>query len=208
MFQNTTRASRRFARLGVECLEGRTLPSAAPLAPPVLSSSVQVAHVPAATQTNAAFSMHWTVGPKAVITGSNGATGSVDFALYRDASSSAKVGGPAVTMHVGVITTTSSANNSHPDIYSHTPFTLTLKLKDAGSGATGTVTFKGFINGNLSWQHSSLTITFQNATQKLTLGGRVYTVTLPQNIHPPVPGKTPFVLNATVQVSKATGSHT
>src|SRR5262249_17836368 len=78
------------------------------------------------------------------------------------------------------------------------------KIRDDNSGATGTLTFKGTITGTLSWNSSALSFNFQNPTQTLILGGRMYTVSLPQGpIHLPSPNSVPNRLEARVQVSTA-----
>ncbi len=193
MFLNNARAVRRATRLGVETLEGRTLLSASGLVSQAVSSTV-------------VYATHWSVTPGAVLTGSNAATGnhkstgSVDVALFRDASLAGKLGAAPATIHVGLVTTTSSATDSRPDIY-HTSFTLTLRLKDAASGVIDTLSFKGTIDGTLTASHSMLTINFKTPVQKVTLGHHVYTITLPQGIHPPAPGTTHATLDVKIGVA-------
>ncbi len=201
-----TYTGRRSVRLRLESLEGRDLPSTTVLPAPVLGPAmVQTASLP---QT-ATFSTHWVVGPSAIRQGTNAttysgkSTGSVALSLYRDTTLTGTVGGTAVSEHVGVFTTTSSASPSHPDVF-HTPFTLTLTVRDAATGKTGTLTWYGTINGTLTWSTSWLTVSFQSPlTQKLTLGTNVYTVTLkPPYSYLPAPGGTPATIDATIQVSR------
>jgi hypothetical protein len=197
---------RRFVRLRLESLEGRDLPSTTVLPAPVLGPAVVSTASVAQTAT---FSTHWVVGPSAIMQGTNSttyngkSTGSVALSLYRDTSLTGTVGGAAVTEHVGVLTTTSSASTTKPDVF-HTPFTLTLTVRDAATGKTGLFTFHGTINGTLSWQTSHLTVTFQSPlTQKLTVGSHVYTVTLkPPAGYLPAPGAPHANIDATIQVSK------
>jgi len=82
--------------------------------------------------------------------------------------------------------TSSSATTTHPDYY-NTPFTIRLGIRDAASGITGYVYFKGTITGTLSAFKSNLTVKFSAPTQKITLGNYVYTVSLPSSFAPYAP---------------------
>jgi hypothetical protein len=210
MHLRTNCAGRFRARLGLESLEGRmllsstTLPSPSP-APAIGSHTSQQTQVQATSQ-SANYSFSWAVGPTSVLVGTNPttgngrSTGSVDFALVRNATQSSKLGAPASSLPIGFLVTTSSAEHAHPDVF-HASFTLQLQLRDASSGATGVLTFKGTINGTLTWDHSALTATFQSPlTQKLTLGNHVYTVTLPSSLHANGPWDVPTPIYAQVQV--------
>ena len=217
MHTHNNRAGRFSARLGLESLEGRTLLSAT-LPTPVAAvaqqatSSFEVHHLEAshhsvAPQPHApvSFSYNWHVGPSAVITGTNSttgnglSTGSVDFALVRRGADTARLGGMPTAVPLGFVVTTSSASDDHPDRF-NTSIVLKLELRDAHSGRTETVTFKGTITGTLSWTHSSLSVTFENPSQRFSLGDHVYTVTLPRHVHPTGPNDTPSALYAFVQV--------
>jgi hypothetical protein len=198
---------RSVARLGLESLESRTLlsatllPAATPTSASALvqqSSGIQIQSL--AITNTANYSYSWSVGPSAVLTGTN-STGSVAIALSPAGSSSAPVGGVAAAISLARLSTSSSASDAHPDVY-NTTFTLSLKIKDSSSGATGTLAFKATLHGTLSYDRSSLLVTFQNPMQKLTLGGHVYTVTLPSSaINLAFPGNTPVKISASVQVS-------
>jgi hypothetical protein len=214
----------RTARLGLESLEGRivlsttTLPAAAPIigrqsaTPPMqvdhLSArTASVAPQAAKTQASASFSYGWVAGPRSVLVGTNTKTGngkssgSVALALVRNRSASAHVGGPPVTLRVGFITTTGSATPRDPDRY-HVAFSMKLHLRDAASGRSADVIFRGTINGTLSWKGSHLKATFQTpTTQRVILGNHVYTVTLPRSFTPAGPYEAPVSLYARIQVS-------
>jgi hypothetical protein len=217
MYAHNNRAGVRTARLGLESLEGRIVLSATVPAPtPVVgqtasaASEMQVQHLTTASvpqATYARFGYHWGIGPAGTViqgtnttTGNGKSTGSVDFALVRDGQMTARVGGPAAYLPVGFVMTTSSASAAHPDHY-HANFSVTLRLRDA-SGVMGTVTFKGTINGTLTWGASHLTVTFQTpTTQRVTLGHHVYTVSLPTSINLASPTAPAAMLYAKVQVS-------
>jgi hypothetical protein len=197
-----TRAGRS-TRLSLEALEDRTLPSATLPAPPPLTGTP--AAQTATTQQTAGYSYGWAISPGAVLTGAN-STGSVMAALSAAGSASAALGGPAGSIPLGQFSTSSSALSSRPDRY-HTPLTISLKARDAASGATGTLTFKGAVTGTVGWSRSTLSwdstlvVRFQAPTQKLTLAGRLYTVTLPGTVRLGTPDSAPLKVSASVSVS-------
>jgi hypothetical protein len=219
-----THGARSTVRLGLESLEARTLLSATLPAPSPAVSTAIVHHtdlnnihvayaLPAATahtQTAAAsvrFSYHWKVGPSTVIIGANPKTangkssGNVDFALVRDGTDAARLGGQAAAVPLGFIITNSDADDAVPDRF-HAAITLKLTLHDAASGASRTVTFKALLTGTLSFDRSTLVINVQGPlTQKVTLGQHVYTVRLPGSIKPAGPTDVPTTVFAFVAVS-------
>jgi hypothetical protein len=212
MRPHTKRPARSTVRLGLESLEDRTLPSAGLTTQTLGSgfpSTAGQTRIQGALQAQSAnFTYSWSVGPGPVITGTNPdtgngkSTGSVVMPLYPPGGGSVQVGGPAGTIPVGVLLTSSAAGNRHPDAY-NSPFTLSVHLQDRASGAFGTLTFAGTLSGTLSWDHSTLAISFANTRQTITLGGRVYTVTLPQEpLHLPISGYALHV-DASVQVGIA-----
>jgi hypothetical protein len=209
----STRGGHRFARPGLESLEGRTLLSSAPLTAASLADTIQVRHLlPVQHPAKAAFALSWAITPAAVLEGTNSttgdgkSTGSVDFALARGAAYALEVGGRARSEPAGFVVTTSSANAAHPDVY-HTPFTLRVRVRDAASGLAGILYFKGTISGKLTAGHSTLAVSFQSPhARKLTLGSHVYTVTLPAVLHPGAPGATPATLHASVGVTARTSA--
>jgi hypothetical protein len=201
------RAGRFTARLGLESLEGRTLLSATAIAPQ--AAPVTQAQPLSTMQTSVAhYSYSLGVGPSAVLTGTNSSTfngrstGSVAVALYRAGTASARVNGPAVALPIGVVISTSSASTATPDHFNK-PLTITLKIRDAATGASHTFTFKGTIKGTLSTHSSALTLTFQGPlTQTLKLGTHHYTITLKTgSLHVPAPGTRPALISATVRVT-------
>jgi hypothetical protein len=219
---NHTPSTRRFtARLGLESLESRTLPSATlPAAASTATATVhqadamQVDHLASASAQSqaavASFSYRWNVGPSTVLTGTNHdtanghSTGCVMVATYRPGHASVLAGSSVNPLPVAVVTSSSSASDSRPDTY-NTPFSITLTLKDSKTGISGTITFKGTITGTLSWDHSTLKLTFQGPlTKHITLGKHVYTLTLKTgSLAVPVPGSTPAQIAASLKVSNA-----
>ncbi len=200
--QPNNRRAGRFARLNLESLEGRALPSATLPAPALGPALVRTA----AVQQTANYTYSWVIGPSAVLTGTNSSTGngrstgSVMIARYRGATRTDKLGS-TTAVPVALVTSSSSALPSKPDHY-NTPFTVSLKLKDNVSGASTTVTFSGTLNGALAWNHSALTMTFKTPlTRQVKLGSHTYTVTLKAGaLHVPAPGASPALLGATIAV--------
>jgi hypothetical protein len=216
MHAHNNRAGRFTARLGLESLESRTLLSTTlPTPSGVLGTALVGQAAPMAVQqsalTTAHFSYNWSVTPGPVVTGTNTATvnhhssGVVMFAQYHTKSTTAKVGGSAVGTPIAVITTISSATDAHPDHFNR-PMTLTLKIRDA-SGASTTVTFKGMLTGTLSWDRSSLKLTFPTSQLRkvVKVGTHEYTITLKTaTLSIPRPGSgTPALLGASIHVSNA-----
>ncbi len=214
MHTHNQRADRFSARLNLEPLEGRTLLSATlPAAVPAAAvghqasaaAVLRVNHLPVSHAQAALvdFSYRWGVGPSAVLTGTNSSTGngkstgSVAFALVRQGFDAVVPGGAAVAVPVGFVVTTSSARSASPDRF-NIDFVLRLRIRDAGSGAWGELTFNGTITGTLTATSSHLTATLQAPTQQLALGKYLYTVTLPKTIHPNGPSSVPTAVYAFV----------
>jgi hypothetical protein len=85
--------------------------------------------------------------------------------------------------------TFSSASPGTPATFTNQGYGLILALTDTASGASGTLTFAGQLNGTLSASYSILANKFTAPTVKsLTLGGNTYTVTLDGYTAPPPPG--------------------
>ncbi len=75
--------------------------------------------------------------------------------------------------------TSSTAPDSNPAMFTNKSYSLVLTLVDNASGQSGTLTFKGALNGTVSQNNSNLQNTFLGAlTQKLVLGNNLYTVTM------------------------------
>jgi len=217
MHANTPRAGRFVARLNLETLEGRALPSAtlpAPLAPaPAAAAALQApaaldtaAEVAAVARARAAFSTNWSTGTSAVLTGTNAhsgdgrGTGTLAFALARPRAASAAISSVGSRVPVGLLVTSSSASALSPDHYNAT-ITLRLRIHDAASGKWGVLAFRARVTGNLSYGRSSLTVTFEAPTQRVVVGNKLYTATLPKTVHPGAPGTSAARLFASIQVS-------
>lgn len=84
----------------------------------------------------------------------------------------------------------STADPLSPDVFGPTDgnYTLTLSLKDLDTGKTGSLVFKGQLQGKFSAFNSTVTNTFDPATQSqtITLGNTQFTVTL-NSYTPPGP---------------------
>jgi hypothetical protein len=196
----------RFARLGLESLENRTLlsatlPTQAPTFGPALAQAAAIA-------STASYSYQFSIGPSAVLIGTNSTTGNhrstgmVMVALYRPGEITGKLGGAANAIPVALVTSSSSATPQHPDIF-NTTFSVTLKIRDAATGVTGTVKFTGTLKGTMAWNQSALTMSFQGPlTRQITLGRHVYTITLKtSSLHVPAPGTSAGALiGATIAV--------
>jgi hypothetical protein len=137
---------------------------------------------------------------------SNGkSTGRIQIALHSAGSTTARLGGPPVALPLASVTSISSASKRHPDHYNRT-FTISVKIRDAASGALAILTFKGTVTGTLSRTTSSLRLHFQGpSTKQIKLGRHIYTVTLRTgSLHLPAPGShAPALIAATVQVRNA-----
>jgi len=210
------------ARLSLEILEGRALPSTTvmPNAPVLPTATVQstapTSTTPVATTQTVQFSGNWAVGPYAVIQGTNPATGNgkstggVAVATLRTGfSGTTIVSGVSVSsagrpVRVAMISAFSSAPANKQDVFSNTPFTLKLRLTDTASKQSGEIIFRGTVNGTMTFFKSSLTLSFNNAsrTQQIRLGNNLYTVTMPSTIQMPTANSRPIALDATVQVAR------
>lgn len=73
----------------------------------------------------------------------------------------------------------STATSSNPDVFTDKTYTLKLFLQDQTSGKSGTIAFTGEFNGTLTANSSNIKNTFTGpATQTLTLGNHLFTVTI------------------------------
>jgi hypothetical protein len=185
-----------------------------PTPAPVLAqaAAIQSGSQNAVAQNQAAsarFSYHLGISPGAVLIGTNSSTGCVMVALYRGRPMSAKLGGSAVAVPVAMVTSSSSAMPNRPDHY-HTKFTISMQLRDGASGVSGTLTFKGTLDGTLTWEKSALHLTIHGPlTRQIRLGNHIYTVTLKTgSLHVPAPGATPALIGAVVSVKNAPPVHT
>src|SRR5207253_3237971 len=70
----------------------------------------------------------------------------------------------------------SNANPNHPATFTNKGYTLTLFLLDVQSGKSGTLSFTGLFNGDVSSDSSDIDNTFTGlTTQTLELGQHLYT---------------------------------
>jgi hypothetical protein len=105
------------------------------------------------------------------------------------------VGPTPVTGDTTIVATSIQTNHdpsptSSPDNYTHAAYSLQLSVTDS-SGASGSLTFKGELNGTVTASSSNLTNTFTNqTTQTLLLGDHLYTVTIGDFTKPGPPGST------------------
>jgi hypothetical protein len=82
---------------------------------------------------------------------------------------------------IGAVTlqTFSTAPLASPAQFINAPYSLSLTIFDQASGKNGTLSFGGVFNGTLSTQQANLTHKFTSlATQSVTIGGNLYTVSL------------------------------
>ncbi len=100
-------------------------------------------------------------------------------------------------------TYSSQAPDGLPVHFSHFPFHLALALTDSASHQSGSLTYAGFVDGDLSATSSSLRLTVDSPTAAgLTLGGHYYAVGIGPYIAPPYPAANfPGVLVANVTVT-------
>ena len=117
------------------------------------------------------FSYTWSVAPSAAL---SSGTGNVLISLSATDSPSFTLGA-STPIPGATITTSSSASAGSPDTFNN-PFSLGLKLTEAGN--TGTLTFAGTIAGSLTSDKSLLTGTFANPVQSIHLGTHIYQVTI------------------------------
>lgn len=86
------------------------------------------------------------------------------------------------------LSVSSTANDDHPDTFTHGAYSLSMKLTDAASGQFTTLIFNGYFAGTVS-QHSANVENFFTGTTSYTnimLGGNRYSVTM-TNFTPPGP---------------------
>jgi hypothetical protein len=156
------------------------------------------------------FSYHWSMSPSSVlvgtstgnVTGNGISTGNVAFALAQDGSSSAEPGGGLSAIPAASLTTSSTAPERSPDSFA-SPFSMTLHLTDTASGQSADLSFAGVVNGTLTATASTLEADFSDPlTRQVTLGGRLYSVTIdPSSAHIPAPGGAPALLDTLMAVS-------
>jgi hypothetical protein len=122
------------------------------------------------------FSYSWSTVPSPPVFPSG--TGSVALALS-SGSSSATLGGGQVAIPGASVTTASVAGGATPADHFNVNYALKLHLTDQGSGQSADLSFSGTFAGDLTAASSTVTSTFHDpVTQRATLGGHVYSVTI------------------------------
>jgi hypothetical protein len=135
-----------------------------------------------------AWDYSWTPSPQ-VIEAANHGTGGIAFTreLWKHMTTANAV--PKVVVATSSIVF-SAAFDRAPDHLFNAAYHLILKLKDDASRATGTLTFKGLLNGTFSWDNTHITNKFISpTTQAVHLGFYWYWVTIgpfiaPTSSHP------------------------
>jgi hypothetical protein len=119
------------------------------------------------------WSYNWNINPISVL--SDSGNGSVSFTNQPSQSATGNSDTVATNLKAN-----SLADPANPDTLSNTgAYTLTMSLTDTASGQSGTVSFSGKLSGTFSKSSANITNAFTGATsEKLTLGGNVYTVTI------------------------------
>jgi hypothetical protein len=121
-------------------------------------------------------------------------TGTGSVSLSSVSGSIQSQSGDLVGLAAATVTFSPGAAPSH---FSQVPFGLTLTLTDSASLQSGSLSFSGFFDGDLS-RSSTPGLTLNSPTQgSLTLGGNVYNVTIGPFFTLPAPGS-PGVLFAEV----------
>jgi hypothetical protein len=112
--------------------------------------------------------------------------------------------GELVGVAAAYATYSSTAPDAAPDHFTHAPFSLTLGLTDNASHQSGSLTFTGAFDGDLSATSGAGLGVTPNGTAggTLTLGSHLYTVSLGPYVAPPYPATSfPGVLVADVRPS-------
>ena len=87
--------------------------------------------------------------------------------------------------------TFSTATAANPDIFTAKSYATTLTLTDLTSGTTGSLTFTGLLNGQLTASSSNIGNTYTGlTTQQLILGNTVFTATIGSYTPPGPPDAT------------------
>jgi hypothetical protein len=126
------------------------------------------------------------------------ATGGAQFAAT---SGTAGAG----TIPVATVSTTSAATTT-PDSFQGTAFTFGVTITDNATNASGTLTFDGVLNGQLTGTSSSAVATFSldpSSPSSLTLSGHTYQAQVDPSLALGAPNQLPRLLNATVTVGPA-----
>jgi hypothetical protein len=80
-------------------------------------------------------------------------------------------------------------------------YQIDVSLTDTASGQSATLTFLGKLTGTLSSGGTNLSNAFLSGTEKVTLGGNLYAVTLDHYLPPGPAGTLPGAIGATVTIN-------
>ena len=102
----------------------------------------------------------------------------------------------------------STASSTNPAMFNQAPISFALKLEDATSKATTTVTFAGAFSGNITANSANVQLSFTSpTTETLTLGGNQYKAVVGTYTPPGPPGAVNAgSLNAFVTVTPTNGN--
>jgi hypothetical protein len=143
------------------------------------------------------WSFSWERGPATIDADSPG-TGGISLAPFAVGTKTGSQFIQGLTF-----TTFSSAATTAPDHFTNAAYFLTLNLTDLSSNATGSVTFNGQFNGDLTATTADLQHQYTSPlVQKITLGNYDYKVTIGANPQLSAPNSTLVTtLGAQVDVS-------
>lgn len=104
------------------------------------------------------------------------AGGSGSLTLTNEASNSATGSSNTVVTNIHTVST---APYNTPATFSHAAISFALQLTDSTSKATSTLKFSGYFSGTITGDSSNIQLTMTSPmTQKVTLGGNTYSVTM------------------------------
>jgi hypothetical protein len=116
------------------------------------------------------WSADWSRSPLSVA--GDGNSGSVNLATPQPIRRTG-----SATVVAAILSASSSASASRPDVFDGEPYRVTLTLTDAATRAHGVVSFTGELFGTMSATRDSITNRFTSpTTRSLNLGGDIYTI--------------------------------
>ncbi len=146
----------------------------------VIALALFVVSSPSAQAGLITWGFDWNASPSSLTAGGSSVTLSNEPAHIAEGNSN------TVTTNLKVI---SSTDPNHADTFSLSggKYSLTVDLVDSATHATGSLTFNGQLQGTISQYNANVTNTFLSpATQTITLGDTVFTVTM-DSYTPPGP---------------------
>jgi hypothetical protein len=127
------------------------------------------------------------------------ATGGAQFAATSGSTGASTI--PVATV------STASAATTVPDSFQGTQFSFGVTITDNATNASGTLTFDGVLNGQLTATSSSAVAAFSpdpSSPSSLSLSGHTYQVAVDPSLALGAPNQPPKLLNATVTVDAGT----